>query len=342
MKLKPWHFYIWIASALVFILLIAGLSKEVPPLASKISVIYDKAKPVPFKSFKPFACTGKTVFACTVKYLHYLRYLPISRTGTHRYEFSFPVPEVLRNVADSYAWNSQNPFVLGAAAQYLEVSGGLRDGEYAKPEINAILLSKLKKSAANGEFDSHPWKWVLVRQAMKGERAELYENGRKVFSSPANTGEFTTTPDGTWYVYLRFRNTTMSGLSPSRISEKVYESLKLKDPNKVRCLDGHPVKWVAYDDSGIKYVDYFNRGIALHYIYRLHYGFPQSAGCVELPHRNAEFLYNNIGYGTIVTVVGIAEHAAAKKPGDTNAAASEACTQPVPQPGRLKAGQNKN
>ncbi|MHB1662128.1 MAG: L,D-transpeptidase [bacterium] len=329
MKLKPWHFYIWIASALVSILLIAGFAKEVPPLASKISAAYDKTNPAASsKPFKPFACKGKTVFACTVKYLHYLRYLPISRTGAHRYEFSFPVSKVLLNSADSYAWNSQNPFVLGAVEQYLEVSGKLKDGEHIKPEINRTLLSRLEKSAANGEFDPNPWKWVLVRQAMKGESVELYENGRKVFSSPANTGEFATTPDGTWYIFLRFRDTTMSGLSPARISLKVYKSLKLKHPKAVGCLDGHPVKWVAYDDSGIKYVDYFNGGIALHYIFRPRYGFPQSAGCVELPHRDAKFLHKNIGYGTIVTVSGIAEHAATKKHGDTNAD-SEACTLPT-------------
>ncbi|MCL4321185.1 MAG: L,D-transpeptidase [Deltaproteobacteria bacterium] len=334
MYLKTRHFYIWVISiVIIFILLIAGFTQYLSSI-HKASAISDKSKSksaaaLSDKYSGPLKCGGKAVFSCTVKYLHYLHYLPISHAGKYGYEFSFPVPEVLQKVADSYTWNSRNPFILGAITQYLEASGRLRDGEYANPQINAKLLSELKKSAANGEFDPYPWKWVLVRQAIKGEMVELYENGREVFSSPANTGEFATTPDGTWYVFLRFRKTAMSGLSPSRISLKVYESLKSKDPRMVGCLDGHPVKWVAYKDSGIKYVDYFDGGIALHYISRPRYGFPQSAGCVELPYSNAKFLHKNIGYGTIVTVSGVAGQAAAKRRNGANA--QDACSQPSPK-----------
>ncbi len=334
MKFKSRYFYIS-AAAFIVISAAAGFAEYLSyarTYARKTPRIVRKLKPAGLmprpRSFKPFNCKGATVFACAVKYLHYLHYLPVSRTGKRLYEFSFPAPRILKSIADSYAWNPQNPFVLGAAVQYLEVSGKLRDGDNARPEINAALLSELKKSAANKEFDPYPWKWVLVRQAMKGEKVELYENGRRVFSSPANTGEFATTPEGTWYVYLRFHSTTMSGLSPSRISSKVYKSLKSKHPSSVGCLDGHPVKWVAYDDSGIKYVDYFNGGMALHYIFRLRYGFPQSAGCVELPRVGAKFLHKNIGYGTIVTVYGVAESAAAKKSDGADASAADACIKP--------------
>ncbi|MHB1661287.1 MAG: L,D-transpeptidase [bacterium] len=186
-------------------------------------------------------------------------------------------------------------------------------------------MSELKKSAAKGEFDAHRWKWVLVRQAKKGERVELYENGRKIFSSPANTGEFATTPDGTWYVFLRFHDTKMSGLSPKRISKKVYASLKLKHYKMVGCLDGHPVKMVHYADSGIKYVSYFNNNIALHYMLRPRYGFPQSAGCIELPEHDAKFLYKNIGYGTMVTVIGSTARRPIKKQDKENASSGKEC-----------------
>lgn len=335
MNLKPWHFYIWIASIIVFILFIAGFAKEEMPPASRTFAVFYKQKPHSSKLFEPFVCKGKTVFACTVKYLYYLRYLPIRRIGQYQYKFSFPVPAVLRGIADSYEWNSQNPIILGAISQYLEVSGRLSDGEYAKPQINGTLLSELEKSAVNREFNPHKWKWVLIKQSAKGEKTELYENGRKFFSSPVNTGEFATTPDGTWYVYLRFHSTAMSGLSPTRVSRKVYESLKLKHPNMVGCLDGHTVKWIKYDDSDIKYVDFFNGGIALHYIYRLRYGFPQSAGCVELSRRNAKFLYENIGYGTIVTVAGIIKPRPLKKH-RSKSTADGTCVQPrrLSKPGR--------
>ena len=331
MKFKARYFYILAASAIIILILFtAAIEKYMPSSSSKTSAFLDKLKSAAALSGESsghLGCKSTAEFPCIVKYLHYLRYLPVSvsPSGKYGYEFSFPVPKALQKTADSYKWNPQNPFILGAITQYLEASGMLHDGEYAKPQINGRLLSELKKSAAKGELDPYPWKWILVRQAAKGEMVELYENGRKVFSSPANTGEFATTPDGTWYVFLRFHSTAMSGLSPSRISMKVYESLKLKHPRMVGCLDGHPVKWIAYNDYGIKYADYFNGGIGLHYIARTHYGFPQSAGCVELPYDNARFLHKNIGYGTIVTVLGTTGPAATKQ--RSGAAASGACTQ---------------
>jgi|GEM_PF-6744039 len=315
MRLKTRYVLIIIAFISIFILAAAGFMKFLTSDAKTSALLNKPADVLPELAHhnlhhnlpKPLnvpICKGKTVFACTVKYLQYLRYLPVSYAGPDKYKFSFPVPDILQRVADSYEWNPQNPFVLGAAAQYLKESGKIRDGEYARPQIGAALLSELKKSALKGEFDQHPWKWVLVRQAEKNETVALYENGKEIFSSPANTGEFETTPDGTWYVFLRFQDTAMSGLSPKRISMKTYETLKKKHPGMVGCLDGHPIKWVAYKDSGIKYVDYFNKSIALHYMLRTNYGFPQSAGCIEMPKQNARFLYKKINYGTIVTVIG--------------------------------------
>ncbi len=255
---------------------------------------------------KPINCLNLNIFECTIKYLQYLRYLPISVTAEDKYKFSFPIPKNLGNIVDSYKWNEQNPFIIGAAAKYLNESGRIKDGEYDRPEINNKFLFELEKSAEKDEFNKQPWDWVLVRQAKTGEKAELYENGRKVFSFPVNTGVLGLTPDGTWYIFLRLPHTTMIGLFPVRISKKAYASLKLKHPKKIKCLDGHPVEMVPYADSGIKYVDYFNKGIALHYMPRKSYGFPQSAGCIELPKQYALLLYKHpgYGYGTIVTVTG--------------------------------------
>lgn len=306
------------------------LAFSVPSTAVRHKVLREKRKNVAYKKKFFIPCGNKSVFDCTAECLHYLRYLPIVRTGRLKYKFSFPVPGRLQKAADSYAWNSGNPFVQASVIGYLKASQkGYKPG-FGIPGINKKLLIRLEHSASEKKFNPKPWKWILVKQAKKGEIAELYENGRMVFSSPVNTGEFSTTPDGTWYVYLRFHTTSMKGISPSRISEKAYESLAKKNPKKVGCLSGHPVKWVKYDDSGIKYVSYFNKGIALHYIQRPKYGFPQSAGCVELPLKGARFLYDNIGYGTVVTVSGNTGKRVLKKPvAVPNASVGETCTEPV-------------
>ncbi len=253
---------------------------------------------------KPLDCTNLNVFLCTIKYLRYLKYLPISLAYDGKYKFSFPIPENLKKIAYSYGWNEQNPFIIGAIAKYLYESGRIKDGDYDRPEINNKLLWELEKSAAKNQFNNQPWDWVLVKQSKTNEKAELYENGRIIFSFPVNTGILGLTPDGTWYVFLRLPDTTMSGLFPTPIAKKLYASLKSKHFKNIECLDGHPVKLVHYSDSGIKYIDYFHKSVALHYMYRKYYGFPQSAGCIELSERDALLLYKQIGYGTIVSVTG--------------------------------------
>ncbi len=334
MKFNPRYIYVVLGVLIVSGLLVAGAAGFLPYVPEKLSI---PGKPVTTSSnpYEAARCKGgKTVFDCTVKYLQYLRYLPIYQTSSYQYKYAFPMPEDLQNIAGSYPWNPQNPFILGAIEQYLQVSGRLSDGKYLKPQITTALLSELKESAAKKEYDPLPFKWVIIRQAMKNEEVSLYENGRKVFSSPANTGEYSTTSDGTFFVYLRYDSTTMSGLSPARIPENVFKEMLNKNPKSVGCLNGHPVKWVPYSDSGILYVDYFNKSEALHYIYRAHYGFPQSAGCVELPLKKAKFLHENIGYGTMVTVSGITEPPVATKPGTSSL---EACLLPQskPKPGKV-------
>lgn len=253
---------------------------------------------------KPLDCTNLNAFLCTVKYLQYLKYLPIYLTSDGKYEFSFPLPNNLKKIAYSYGWNEQNPLIIGAIAKYLYESGRIKDGEYDGPEINNKLLCELEKSAEKKQFDKQPWDWILVKQSKTNEKAELYENGRIIFSFPVNTGILGLTQDGTWYVFLRLPDTTMTGLFPVPITKKLYASLKSKHFKNIECLDGHPVKLVHYSDSGIKYIDYFHKSVALHYMHRKYYGFPQSAGCVELSEQDALLLYKQIGYGTIVTVTG--------------------------------------
>lgn len=62
------------------------------------------------------------------------------------------------------------------------------------------------------------------------------------------------------------------------------------------------VQWRPYDDPGIKWVSYFDGGSALHYFPRAGYGWPQSAGCVEMPDKAAHQVFSAIHYDTVVTV----------------------------------------
>ncbi len=108
------------------------------------------------------------------------------------------------------------------------------------------------------------------------EKVTLYENGKKTFSTLANTGvSDAPTESGTYPVYLRFTVTTMSGVEP----------------------DGQ-----TYDDPGIPWVSYFHGGDALHGFIRSSYGYPQSLGCVEMPFAEAGVLWPHTPIGTLVTV----------------------------------------
>ena len=58
-----------------------------------------------------------------------------------------------------------------------------------------------------------------------------------------------------------------------------------------------------YVDHGVRWVNYFDGGVAIHGFVRVSYGFPQSLGCVELPVAHAAVAWRWIHYGTVVTVL---------------------------------------
>ncbi len=53
----------------------------------------------------------------------------------------------------------------------------------------------------------------------------------------------------------------------------------------------------------MRWVNYFDGGVAIHGFVRASYGFPQSLGCVELPLSEAAAAWTWIHYGTVVTVL---------------------------------------
>lgn len=252
----------------------------------------------------PISCKNIDLFDCTVAYLQYLNYLPFVSLPSGGYKFNFSVSKILLKTVDSYPMNYQNPFVLGAITKFLSNDGKLTNGQYAGPEINYRLLYELEKSAIRKKLNKSSWDWVLVKQSPNDETAELFENGVKKFVTPVNTGVLNTTQDGTWFVFLRLQKTLMAGKFPVPISKKKYKILKKDKLAKVAFLKGHSVEFKSYFDPDIQFVDYFHRSEALHYYPRKEYGFPQSAGCVEMPRENAKILYDDINYGTMVTLIG--------------------------------------
>ena len=152
-----------------------------------------------------------------------------------------------------------------------ETQHGLDTTGTAGPATWTALL----QAAAAGATDPQPYDYVYVSKTLP-ETATVYQNGAKVYSTPANTGvPAAPTATGTFPVYARYKVTTMSGTNP----------------------DGS-----HYVDPGIPWVSYFNGGDALHGFDRSHYGYPQSVGCVEMPPANAAVVYPMTPIGTLVTV----------------------------------------
>jgi hypothetical protein len=142
--------------------------------------------------------------------------------------------------------------------------------------LNTSLSSILLKEAYKSGFKTKkPFVWVYVDQHIP-QKVYAWQNGKFVFESPVNTGVMGTTNVGTYMVYLRFKKTEMKGTFPG--SDKTY------------------------DDPDVPWVNYFYKGEALHGFPRKRYGYPQSAGCVELPIQNAKELYKILYKYAVVTV----------------------------------------
>ena len=170
----------------------------------------------------------------------------------------------------------ENVLVKGALMSFEERNGLEVDG-LAGPVVwealmKALIASEVKpeEGAANG----YSYVWVNKTEP---ETVNVWHNGKMILGeAPANTGiPGAETEDGTFPVYLRYEETTMSGENP----------------------DGS-----HYNDPGIKWVSYFNGGDALHQFDRASYGSPQSLGCVEMPGEEAEAIWPYTPIGTPVTI----------------------------------------
>jgi len=143
------------------------------------------------------------------------------------------------------------------------------------PDNTALASIILQQAYKTGFKANKPFVWVYVDQHIP-QKVYVWENGKYIFESPANTGVMGTTNTGTYMVYLRFKKTEMKGTFPGS--------------NK------------PYDDPDVPWVNYFYKGEALHGFPRKMYGYPQSAGCVELPIPKAKELYKILYKYAVVTL----------------------------------------
>lgn len=120
-----------------------------------------------------------------------------------------------------------------------------------------------------------PFVWIYVNQKIP-EKLTLYEDGKIVFKSPVNTGVRDTTVSGNFLIYARFKHIGMHGYFPGT--------------------------HIYYNDPYVPWVNFFYKGEAIHGFPRRHYGYPQSAGCIELPVNKAKKLYPMLYKYALVTV----------------------------------------
>jgi hypothetical protein len=177
-------------------------------------------------------------------------------------------------------WQAGAPteLVKGALMAFEASTDSSYDGYIADDEtVNQLADDSwraLLSAAAANRADPEPYAYVHVSETLP-ETLSVWENGKTVLRTPANTGiPVDPTALGTYPVYVRYTVNTMSGTNP----------------------DGS-----HYDDI-VYWINYFNGGDAVHGFVRASYGFPQSLGCVELPLPTAHVVFNHLAIGDLVTV----------------------------------------
>ena len=177
-------------------------------------------------------------------------------------------------------WQPGSPTVMvkGALMAFMSATNGSFNGFTADDETVTQLADAswqaLLSAAAANQADPAPYSYVSVSETLP-ETLNLWENGRTVLTSPANTGiPGEPTALGTYPIYVRYSFNYMTGFNP----------------------DG------SYYDDPVYWINYFNGGDAVHGFVRASYGSPQSLGCVELPIPTAQVAFDHLAIGDLVTV----------------------------------------
>jgi hypothetical protein len=195
-----------------------------------------------------------------------------------RGSFSWRWPSTPASLQAQWEPGSSTVMVKGALMAFMAATESSYDGYTADDETVSQLTGaswqSLLSAAVANRTDPEPYSYVHVSESLP-ETLILWENGRTVLTTPANTGiPEDPTALGTYPIYVRYTVNTMSGTNP----------------------DGS-----AYDDI-VYWINYFNGGDAVHGFVRGSYGFPQSLGCVELPISTAHEAFGHLAIGDLVTV----------------------------------------
>jgi hypothetical protein len=220
--------------------------------------------------------------------LAHLRYIPLTSSATVATSAAEEADEVYQPPAGHFAWRYSNtPSTLkqqwaphgqaseilrGAVIAFQHDTDLPVDGSIGQHTWHALLKADLAD-----KVDPDKYSYISADLYLP-QRLTLWVAGQTVLTSPVNGGvSGAPTPLGTFPIYERLPVTTMSGTNP----------------------DGS-----HYSDPGIKWVNYFSGGSAVHGFPRDSYGFPQSVGCLELPIPTAAEVYPKVDYGTLVHVYG--------------------------------------
>lgn len=148
------------------------------------------------------------------------------------------------------------------------------------PYATAPMWQALVEVWERHEVDPHAYTYVQVTETLP-ETLRLWRDGSVALTSLVNTARPPAhTHVGTFPIHLRFRSQNMRGTGPN----------------------GQP-----YSYPDVQWVNYFQGNDAIHAFPRQAYGFPQSAGCVEMPLAQASTLFSIVHYGTLVTVAAPAQ-----------------------------------
>ena len=220
------------------------------------------------------------------------------------------VPPKLQKLANAWGYSPMNPEFRSGLIQFERASKILPFNDISRGRVTAALLVRLE--AGNIPLNPYPFQWVEVRKNLHPEQLRVWQvlpstatavhwRGRWQYASICNTGVLHSTPDGTWPVYQRLADTTMRGSFPIPVSKAKYLTLSSRQRGHYH---GHLVYWQKYVAANVRFVNYFYNGRAIHFYPRQAYGWPQSAGCVETPYKNAAHLFHLLHYGDLVSIVG--------------------------------------
>ncbi|GMA65432.1 L,D-transpeptidase family protein [Alicyclobacillus fastidiosus] len=185
--------------------------------------------------------------------------------------FAWRYGAVPSELTSEWSEDTYTEMTRGAVIAVEHVNGLPIDGMVGEAVWKAIL-------GQDAVQNPNPYTYVLVTKNPAPEELRVWQAGKWVYQSIANTGVAgAPSTNGTFAIYERLASQTMTGTNP----------------------DG-----TKYIDPGVPYINYYDGGQAIHGFPRASYGFPQSVGCVELPISNAKVVWSLVNYGTLVTVEG--------------------------------------